>query len=189
MTAGFGDGRADTRSPLRAVRNLFLTGLDPASLAGMAAAVAVAGEYPPPGAGGGPPEFLTGPPGQGPPAPTGGSPGEFLAPSGKREISPPNHYHRKSAESRSPIYLGSARERTLCLRSRRFISVVFAMRRQPLTRKRLKEIDLLLAPKNNIPHGSFLYRRRVTFFLRERIKHPYLNISIFYFLFKYWCLS
>jgi hypothetical protein len=112
MTAGFGDGRPDTRaretetkrqrerererererSPLRAVRNLFLTGLDPASLAGMAAAVAVAGEYPPPGAGGGPPEFLTGPPGQGPPAPTGGSPGEFLAPSGKRQIissSPP----------------------------------------------------------------------------------------------------
>jgi len=100
MTAGFGDGRPDTRarqaeterqrererSPLRAVRNLFLTGLDPASLAGMAAAVAVAGEYPPPGAGGGPPEFLTGPPGQGPPAPTGGSPGEFLAPSGKRQI-------------------------------------------------------------------------------------------------------
>ncbi|KYQ52718.1 LIM/homeobox protein Lhx1 [Trachymyrmex zeteki] len=141
-------------------------GLDPASLAGMAAAVAVAGEYPPPGAGGGPPEFLTGPPGQGPPAPTGGSPGEFLAPSEReREISPPNHYHRKSVESRSPIYLGSARERTLCLRSHRFISVVFAMRRQPLTRKRLKEIDLLLAPKNNIPHGSFLYRRRVTFFL------------------------
>lgn len=76
------------RSPLRTVRNLFLTGLDPASLAGMAAAVAVAGEYPPPGAGGGPPEFLTGPPGQGPPAPTGGSPGEFLAPSGKRENNP-----------------------------------------------------------------------------------------------------
>lgn len=48
----------------------------------MAAAVAVTGEYPPPGAGGGPPEFLTGPPGQGPPAPSGGSPGEFLAPSG-----------------------------------------------------------------------------------------------------------
>ncbi|KAL2734585.1 LIM/homeobox protein Lhx5 isoform X3, partial [Vespula maculifrons] len=59
-------------------------GLDPASLAGMAAAVAVTGEYPPPGAGGGPPEFLTGPPGQGPPAPTGGSPGEFLAPSVSR---------------------------------------------------------------------------------------------------------
>lgn len=93
------------RSPLRAVRNLFLTGLDPASLAGMAAAVAVAGEYPPPGAGGGPPEFLTGPPGQGPPAPTGGSPGEFLAPSGKREISPPSLYHRKPSESRPPIYL------------------------------------------------------------------------------------
>ena len=48
----------------------------------MAAAVAVTGEYPPPGAGGGPPEFLTGPPGQGPPAPSSGSPGEFLAPSG-----------------------------------------------------------------------------------------------------------
>ncbi|XP_071566414.1 LIM/homeobox protein Lhx5 isoform X2 [Temnothorax nylanderi] len=70
------------------VRNLFLTGLDPASLAGMAAAVAVAGEYPPPGAGGGPPEFLTGPPGQGPPAPTGGSPGEFLAPSGGGQGNP-----------------------------------------------------------------------------------------------------
>lgn len=154
MTAGFGDGRADTRSPLRAVRNLFLTGLDPASLAGMAAAVAVAGEYPPPGAGGGPPEFLTGPPGQGPPAPTGGSPGEFLAPSGKREISPPNHYRRKSAES--PIYLGSARERTLCLRSRRFISVIFAMRRRSLTRKRSKEIDPFLAPNDNISHKSFL---------------------------------
>ncbi|KAL0117153.1 hypothetical protein PUN28_010177 [Cardiocondyla obscurior] len=63
-------------------------GLDPASLAGMAAAVAVAGEYPPPGAGGGPPEFLTGPPGQGPPAPTGGSPGEFLAPSGGGQGNP-----------------------------------------------------------------------------------------------------
>lgn len=81
------------RSSLRAVRNLFLTGLDPASLAGMAAAVAVAGEYPPPGAGGGPPEFLTGPPGQGPPAPTGGSPGEFLAPTGKRKYS--RYYPKK----------------------------------------------------------------------------------------------
>ncbi|KAG7206891.1 hypothetical protein KM043_000790 [Ampulex compressa] len=63
-------------------------GLDPASLAGMAAAVAVTGEYPPPGAGGAPPEFLTGPPGQGPPAPTGGSPGEFLAPSGGAQGNP-----------------------------------------------------------------------------------------------------
>ncbi|XP_017790543.1 PREDICTED: LIM/homeobox protein Lhx5 [Habropoda laboriosa] len=68
--------------------NLFLTGLDPASLAGMAAAVAVTGEYPPPGAGGGPPEFLTGPPGQGPPAPPGGSPGEFLAPTGGAQGNP-----------------------------------------------------------------------------------------------------
>ncbi|XP_043685225.1 LIM/homeobox protein Lhx5 isoform X1 [Vespula pensylvanica] len=74
--------------PGNPVRNLFLTGLDPASLAGMAAAVAVTGEYPPPGAGGGPPEFLTGPPGQGPPAPTGGSPGEFLAPSGGAQGNP-----------------------------------------------------------------------------------------------------
>ncbi|KOX73604.1 LIM/homeobox protein Lhx1 [Melipona quadrifasciata] len=63
-------------------------GLDPASLAGMAAAVAVTGEYPPPGAGGGPPEFLTGPPGQGPPAPSSGSPGEFLAPSGGAQGNP-----------------------------------------------------------------------------------------------------
>lgn len=63
-------------------------GLDPASLAGMAAAVAVTGEYPPPGAGGGPPEFLTGPPGQGPPAPPSGSPGEFLAPSGGAQGNP-----------------------------------------------------------------------------------------------------
>lgn len=166
MTAGFGDGRADTRSPLRAVRNLFLTGLDPASLAGMAAAVAVAGEYPPPGAGGGPPEFLTGPPGQGPPAPTGGSPGEFLAPSGKREISSPNHYHRKSAESRSPIYLGSARERTLYLRSRRFISVIFAMRQRPLTHGRLKAPALFLAPENN---NKIINSARVVFFFHRRI--------------------
>lgn len=90
------------RSPLRAVRNLFLTGLDPASLAGMAAAVAVAGEYPPPGAGGGPPEFLTGPPGQGPPAPTGGSPGEFLAPSGKRENNPAEGGGGGGIERRKP---------------------------------------------------------------------------------------
>ncbi|XP_066589727.1 LIM/homeobox protein Lhx1 isoform X3 [Prorops nasuta] len=74
--------------PGNPVRNLFLTGLDPASIAGMAAAVAVAGEYPPPGAGGGPPEFLTGPPGQGPPAPSGGSPAEFLAPSGGGQGNP-----------------------------------------------------------------------------------------------------
>lgn len=177
MTAGFGDGRADTRSPLRAVRNLFLTGLDPASLAGMAAAVAVAGEYPPPGAGGGPPEFLTGPPGQGPPAPTGGSPGEFLAPSGKREISPPSHYHRKSAESRSPIYLGSARERTLYLRSRRFISVIFAIRAATINSRAFEGDRLVfLASENNIPHEPFLYTSRVSFFIG--IKREYLNMSI-----------
>ncbi|KAH0549263.1 hypothetical protein KQX54_007453 [Cotesia glomerata] len=64
------------------VPNLFVTGLDPASIGGMAAA-AVTGEYPPPGAAGGPPEFLTGPPGQGPQPPSGGSPGEFLAPTGR----------------------------------------------------------------------------------------------------------
>ncbi|XP_043268548.1 LIM/homeobox protein Lhx5 isoform X2 [Venturia canescens] len=64
-------------------------GLDPASIAGMAAAAAaVAGEYPPPGAAGGPPEFLTGPPGQGSQPPTGGSPGEFLAPSGGGQGNP-----------------------------------------------------------------------------------------------------
>ncbi|XP_070169100.1 LIM/homeobox protein Lhx1 isoform X1 [Polyergus mexicanus] len=113
------------------VRNLFLTGLDPASLAGMAAAVAVAGEYPPPGAGGGPPEFLTGPPGQGPPAPTGGSPGEFLAPSGKREKYPyRSHYRRKIDRiAIAEIYVNraeSARERTLCLRSRADILVLFS---------------------------------------------------------------
>lgn len=168
MTAGFGDGRADTRSPLRAVRNLFLTGLDPASLAGMAAAVAVAGEYPPPGAGGGPPEFLTGPPGQGPPAPTGGSPGEFLAPSGKREISPPNHYRRKSAESRSPIYLGSARERTLCLRSRRFISVVFAMRRRPLTRASAQRKSTCFLHQRIIFRTNRFFGRRIIFLIGTR---------------------
>lgn len=124
------------RSPLRAVRNLFLTGLDPASLAGMAAAVAVAGEYPPPGAGGGPPEFLTGPPGQGPPAPTGGSPGEFLAPSGKREMLP-----TISTENRTNRDLPScepARERTLCLRPCRFIGVILATRRWRLLIRRRK---------------------------------------------------
>lgn len=68
---------------LKSVPNLFVTGIDPASIAGMAAAAAaVAGEYPPPGTAGGPQEFLTGPPGQGPQPPSGGSPGEFLAPSG-----------------------------------------------------------------------------------------------------------
>ncbi|XP_043483778.1 LIM/homeobox protein Lhx5 isoform X2 [Leptopilina heterotoma] len=74
--------------PGNPIANLFLTGLDPASIAGMAAAAAVAGEYPPTGAGGGPPEFLTGPPGQGPQAPPGGSPGEFLAPSGGGQGNP-----------------------------------------------------------------------------------------------------
>ncbi|XP_001601152.2 LIM/homeobox protein Lhx5 isoform X2 [Nasonia vitripennis] len=63
-------------------------GLDPTSIAGMAAAAAVAGEYPPPGAGAGPPEFLTGPPGQGPPVPSAGSPGEFLAPTGGGQGNP-----------------------------------------------------------------------------------------------------
>ncbi|XP_044577613.1 LIM/homeobox protein Lhx5-like isoform X5 [Cotesia glomerata] len=62
-------------------------GLDPASIGGMAAA-AVTGEYPPPGAAGGPPEFLTGPPGQGPQPPSGGSPGEFLAPTGGGQGNP-----------------------------------------------------------------------------------------------------
>lgn len=62
-----------------------LTGLDPTSIAGMATA-AVTGEYPPPGAAGGPPEFLTGPSGQPPQAPSGGSPGEFLSPSGKKKF-------------------------------------------------------------------------------------------------------
>lgn len=117
------------RSSLRAVRNLFLTGLDPASLAGMAAAVAVAGEYPPPGAGGGPPEFLTGPPGQGPPAPTGGSPGEFLAPSGKRgKYSRQSYYHRKT-DRIATADLNRAeptRERTLCLRFRTDILALFS---------------------------------------------------------------
>lgn len=110
------------RSPLRAVRNLFLTGLDPASLAGMAAAVAVAGEYPPPGAGGGPPEFLTGPPGQGPSAPTGGSPGEFLAPSGKRgkysrRIIPPKTEPNRERRSACARNLNLNRARGLFLRS------------------------------------------------------------------------
>lgn len=68
----------------RIIRKFFLAGLDPTSIAGMAAAAAVAGEYPPPGAGSGPPEFLTGPMGQSPQVPgSGGSPAEFLAPSGK----------------------------------------------------------------------------------------------------------
>ncbi|XP_015117803.1 LIM/homeobox protein Lhx5 isoform X2 [Diachasma alloeum] len=74
--------------PGNPVPNLFVTGLDPASIAGMAAAAAVAGEYPPPGAAGGPPEFLTGPPGQGPQPTSGGSPGEFLAPSGGGQGNP-----------------------------------------------------------------------------------------------------
>ncbi|XP_034942220.1 LIM/homeobox protein Lhx5 isoform X2 [Chelonus insularis] len=63
-------------------------GLDPASIAGMAAAAAVAGEYPPPGAAGGPSEFLTGPSGQGPQPPSGGSPGEFLTPTGGGQGNP-----------------------------------------------------------------------------------------------------
>ncbi|CAG5102176.1 Similar to LHX1: LIM/homeobox protein Lhx1 (Saimiri boliviensis boliviensis) [Cotesia congregata] len=73
--------------PGNPIPNLFVTGLDPASIGGMAAA-AVTGEYPPPGAAGGPPEFLTGPPGQGPQPPSGGSPGEFLAPTGGGQGNP-----------------------------------------------------------------------------------------------------
>ncbi|XP_023247715.1 LIM/homeobox protein Lhx1-like [Copidosoma floridanum] len=70
---------------------MLTTGLDPASIAGMAAAAAVTGEYPPPGAGAGPPEFLPGPPGQGPPVPSAGSPGEFLAPTGAGGQGNPNN--------------------------------------------------------------------------------------------------
>ncbi|XP_011503574.1 PREDICTED: LIM/homeobox protein Lhx5 isoform X2 [Ceratosolen solmsi marchali] len=66
-------------------------GLDPTSIAGMAAAAAVAGEYPPPGAGSGPPEFLTGPPGQGPSVPSTNSPAEFLAPTGGGQGNPPGN--------------------------------------------------------------------------------------------------
>lgn len=146
------------RSSLRAVRNLFLTGLDPASLAGMAAAVAVAGEYPPPGAGGGPPEFLTGPPGQGPPAPTGGSPGEFLAPSGKRGKYCPAEAitAEKPTESRPPIYLNraeSALERTLCLRSRTdILALFFAIN----SRSALRKLKCFYRKKMIIARESFL---------------------------------
>lgn len=154
------------RSPLRAVRNLFLTGLDPASLAGMAAAVAVAGEYPPPGAGGGPPEFLTGPPGQGPPAPTGGSPGEFLAPSGKRGRYPrQSYFHRKTDRIATADLPQSCRA---CPRanfmfalSHRYISVIFVMLNGDAainSRSALRKLKkfFFLHEKNNIPHESFL---------------------------------
>ena len=87
-----------------------MTGLDPASIAGMAAAAAVAGEYPPPGAGGGPPEFLTGPPGQGPPAPSGGSPGEFLAPPGKKikNIKNKNYKYKTTVEKNKSTTRGGS---------------------------------------------------------------------------------